>query len=363
MRHTTPSPPHRAKGPPLLALLALAWLLALGPVAVAQPVDEGSDASVEAIAPNEGGDLVAQDTGETEPATDESATDETPTDETPTAAATTPAEGDEEVEEIQVDAIIPTSARERALWQVQGYYELHYNLISDDRSGNDWLAWYMLRGDLNITDVDQVSLRMDLEQRFISDPGEAGLFFGDMRFYYGRYFSLPIPNYPISGKASFYLTAPTSRVSQERGYITRPTAVLTLVPRWGPLTLIANGYFRYSAARFAQSRMGDPNNLLTTGYWFQLFYSPLDWFAPSVAWQQLWSLDYRTIEGERQPWQGQYYFELALNFSVPMPERAPALDLSLAYAQGADVLEDGVYRMYFAKRDQSEVYFGLNLTY
>lgn len=267
------------------------------------------------------------------------------------------------VEEIQIDAIIPTARRERALWQVQGLYELHLNLVSDDRSGNDWLAWYMLRGDLNLTVVDQVSLRMDLEQRFIADPGESGLFFGDMRFYYSRAFTMPVPDFPIPAKAAIYLTAPTSRISRERGIITEPTASLTLAPSLGPFTLFTTGLFRYSFARWAESSQGDPNSQITTGYTLQLYYIPFDWFAPSIAWQQLWAVPYETREGDGQPANETYYLEIALNFSVPMPEQAPSLDLSLAYAQGASVLEDGVYRLYFAKRDQSEIYFGMNLTY
>ena len=274
------------------------------------------------------------------------------------------AEAEEDVEDIQLDAIIPTGARERKLWRVQALYELHFNLISDEHSANDWLSFYMLRGDLNLTDNDQISLRADLEQRYIADPGENGLWFGDLRLYYSRSFSIPIRDYRIPSKASVYVTAPTSRVSRERSYITRPTAALTLAPSWGPLTLVSNGYFRYSIAEYAQSSHGgDPNNMLTTGFWLQLFYTPFDWFAPSVAWQSLWHLGYPSRENETQPWQRSYYFEAALNFSVPMPERSPSLELSLAYSQGASVLEDGVYRLYFAKRDQSEIYLGLNLSY
>jgi hypothetical protein len=46
-----------------------------------------------------------------------------------------------------------------------------------------------------------------------------------------------------------------------------------------------------------------------------------------------------------------------------MPDKYPGLDLSIAYDQGAPMLNGGTYRMYFYHRDQSELYFALNLTY
>ena len=355
MKHAKPPAPWTA------ALIAFGLLVVLGRSAVPQEAEEPPSqepAAEEPVAE----EPVAEEPGDEAP--DQEPAAEEPGDEAPDQepAADEPAE--DQVGEIQLDAIIPTGARERGLWRVQALYELHFNLISDEYSANDWLSFYMLKGDLNLTDADQISLRLDLEQRYIADLGENGLWFGDMRLYYSRSFGIPIRDFRIPAKASVYLTAPTSRASRERSYITQPTAALTVAPSWGPLTLVGNGYFRYSFAEYAQSsHRGDPNNMLTTGFWLQLFYTPFDWFAPSVAWQSLWHLSYPTRENDAQPWQRTYYLELALNFSIPMPERSPSLDLSLAYGQGASVLEDGVYRLYFAKRDQSEIYLGLNLAY
>jgi len=272
--------------------------------------------------------------------------------------------GEAEGADIELDAAIPTAAKKRRMFQIQGLYELHFNLISDDYSANDWLSYYMLRGNVDVTKNNQLSLRMDLEQRFIADPGESGLWFGDIRLYYSRKFLLPIPKFPIPGKVSFYLTAPTSRQSIRRSYITMPTVVLALAPSLGPVTLVANGYFRYCFAKYAESdERGTPNTQLMAGLMFQLIYIPVDWFAPSVAWVSNWSRPYSTRENEIQAWQQTYYWEVALNFTLPMPEKAPSIDLTLAYAQGSNVLEDGVYRLYFAKRDQSELYFGINMMY
>jgi len=279
--------------------------------------------------------------------------------------AVVPPSGAEAAEtDIELDAAIPTADKKQRIVQVQGLYELHFNVISDDYSANDWLGFYMLKGNFNITKNNQLSLRLDMEQRFVADPGESGLWFGDIRLYYSRKFALPIPKFPIPGKVSFYLTAPTSRQSLRRSYITKPTVVLALAPSLGPVTLVANGYFRYNFVKYAESdERGSPNTMLMSGFMFQLIYAPLDWFAPSAAWVSTWSKPYRTRENEAQPWQETYYWEVALNFSIPMPEKAPSIDLSLAYAQGANVLEDGVYRLYFGKRDQSEIYFGLNMIY
>ena len=279
-------------------------------------------------------------------------------------AVAPPTEGEAAETDIELDAAIPTAAKKAKIFQIQGLYELHFNVISDDHSANDWLSFYMLKGNLNITKNNQLSLRLDMEQRFVADPGESGLWFGDIRLYYSRKFALPIPKFPIPGKVSVYLTAPTSRQSQKRTYITKPTLVLALAPSLGPFTLVANGYFRYNFVKYAESdHRGTPNTMLTTGFMFQLIYAPLDWFAPSAAWVSTWNKPYRTRENEVQPWKENYYWEVALNFSIPMPEKAPTLDISLAYAQGANVLEDGVYRLYFGKRDQSEIYLGLNMIY
>ncbi|MBW2261338.1 MAG: hypothetical protein JRG91_05125 [Deltaproteobacteria bacterium] len=273
--------------------------------------------------------------------------------------------GDEdEISDIDLDATIPTAGKKAKLFQIQGLYELHFNVISDDHSASDWLSFYMLKANLNVTKNNQLSLRLDMEQRYVADPGESGLWFGDIRLYYSRKFALPIPKFPIPGKLSFYLTAPTSRQSQKRSYITKPTVIFALAPSLGPVTLVANGYFRYNFVKYAESdHQGTPNTMLTTGFMFQLIYAPLDWFAPSAAWVSTWNKPYRTRENEVQPWKENYYWELALNFSIPMPEKAPSIDISLAYAQGANVLEDGVYRLYFGKRDQSEIYLGLNMIY
>lgn len=282
--------------------------------------------------------------------------------------AVVPPTGDAETEaavsEIELDATIPTASKKPKIFQIQGLYELHFNVISDDYSANDWMSFYMLKANFNVTKNNQLSLRLDMEQRFVADPGESGLWFGDIRLYYSRKFALPIPKFPIPGKLSFYLTAPTSRQSQKRSYITKPTVVFALAPSLGPVSLVANAYFRYNFVKYAESdHRGTPNTMLTTGFMFQLIYAPLDWFAPSAAWVSTWNKPYRTRENEVQPWKENYYWEVALNFSVPMPEKAPTLDISLAYAQGANVLEEGVYRLYFGKRDQSEIYLGLNMIY
>ena len=289
-----------------------------------------------------------------------------PPEEAPVAApAPAPAsEGTSEADDIEVDAIIPTASKSDRWYRILGVYELHFNVISDDYSAADWLSWFMLRTDFNVTRNNQLSLRIDLEQRHIADPGETGLYLGDLRLYYSRKFTLPIPGFPIPGKASIYLTAPTSQESRRRSYITRPTALLTFAPRWGPLTLLVTGAYRYSFAQYAESsERGAPNERQLAGFVLQLVYAPLDWFAPSFTWESTWSEPYPTREGTAQDWQGAYRFEFALNFSIPLPESWPSLDLSLAYAQGASLLEDGVYRTYFAKRDQSEIYFGLNLAF
>jgi len=270
---------------------------------------------------------------------------------------------EEEEEAVQIDGILPTHRREPRWWQVEGLHELHLNLVSDDRSGNDWTANLYLRGELHPTAVDELALRMDLEQRFVADPGESGLWLGDLRLYYARSFRIPVPCFPIPGKAVGYVTLPTSRISQARGYVTKPTAILTLAPTWKRFTLSHSVLFQYAFAKWATSSTGDPNTQLTLGYSFQLFYEVFPWFSPSVAWEQYWNRDYRTRELQSQPLQSEYYFEMALNFSLPMPEHAPSVDLSLAYAQGADVLEDGVTRLYFAKRDQTELYLAVNVTY
>lgn len=245
-----------------------------------------------------------------------------------------------------------------------GIYELHFNAISDDYSANDWLSYYMVKGSIDVTENNQLAVRMDMEQRYIADPNENGFWLADMRFYYSRKFSIPIPNFEIPGKGSLWLTAPTSRVSRARSYVTKPTLEATLVPSYGPFSLYTTGFFQYKIAKYAESNNdGDLNTLLETGYQLQLVYQPVAWFSPSVMWYQAFEKPYASREGVRQAWQPYYYYEVAANFTVPTPEQAPGVDLMLAFSQGANMLQDGVYRMYLSKRDQTDIYFGMTLTY
>ncbi len=286
---------------------------------------------------------------------------EPPALETEGEAKTTPAEDTG----VQIDAQIQTTPPPTHFYQINGIIELHTNLVSDDYSANDVYLQYYLRGNFDVTKNNRLSVRLELVQEFVADPGETGLWFGDIRFYYTRKFKVPATsNYVIPAMIYGYLTAPTSRKSIQRSIVTKPTLVLALAPAVGPVTFIGRGYFQYVFAKYAASKNEDPNPQLAAGYDLQIIYeTPLKWLALSAGWSYTWNKKYRSREGEQQPWSAEYYFEIGPTFVVPMPKKAPSLDITVAYAQGANVLEDGVYRMYLAKRDQSELYFSLNINY
>lgn len=267
--------------------------------------------------------------------------------------------------EVQLDAQVPTSPGSARFFQLNAIVEFHSNLVSDDYSANDFYLHYYLKGNLNVTKNNRVSLRLDLAQQFIADEGETGLWFGDIRVYYTRKFKLMTWNdYIIPGMVYGYLTAPTSRKSIQRMIITKPTVVMALAPGIGPVTFIGRTYARYIFARYAQSKMADPNPQFSVGYDLQLLYqTPLDFLILSGAWSYTWTKDYRTREGDQQLWGAEYYWEVGATFLIPMPKKGPSLDISIAYAQGNNVMEGGVYRAYFVKRDQSEMYISLNLNY
>jgi len=266
---------------------------------------------------------------------------------------------------VQLDAQLPTTPPPERFYQINGILEWHTNLVSDDYGANDFYLVYYLKGNFDVTKNNRLSLRMDLTQRFIADEGESGLWFGDMRFYYTRKFRIMAWNdYVIPGMVYGDLTAPTSRPSLERGIITKPTVVFALAPSIGPVTFIGRGYMQYVFARYSTSKMGDPNDQFLVGYDLQLLYvTPLEWLILSGDWSYTWSKKYQTRENEQQLWFGEYYWEAAVTFVIPMPKKAPSLDFTVAYAQGANVLEDGVFRTYFVKRDQSELYLSINLVY
>ncbi|MCP4599477.1 MAG: hypothetical protein GY847_02890 [Proteobacteria bacterium] len=319
------------------------------------------------------GEGESQAEGETTPPTEETPpAEEEPAQEPPKEPAAKAVAIDEEenklddvtVSEPRDHLVLKVNDEHDIILKVAGGYELHLVLDSADYSGNDWLSFFVLRLDANITKKDQISLRMDMEQRNVVDSGESMLWFGDMRFYYSRKFAIPIPDFPIPSKASIYITAPTSRQSIARSYITKPTASLTLAPSWGPMTLLVQTYFRYSIAKYAESsNNGDPNVRFTGGYAFQLVYAPLKWFAPSATWQQYWQQKYPTREGELQVSKPLYSFKFAANFGIPTPTEWPAIDMSLNYSQGASFIDDGVYRWHFMQRDHSQIFLGINFVY
>mgnify|MGYP000999989225 CR=1 FL=1 len=339
----------RAPAGRVAGLLAAALLLgAYGPTAHAQ---EGT--------PPEGGQAIAA------PATPEGTGATTAPTAGTTATGTTGTAATAQGQDVDISARIPTRAKTGQFWHLLAIYELHFNLVSDAYSANDVYSWYLLQAKFDVTKNNQLGVRFDMLQRYVADEGENGLFPSDLRFYYWRKFALPIPKFPIPGVASLYLTAPTSRESRSRGYVTRPTVTLSLAPSYGPLTLIVTGIYRYSFAKDAESaERSAPNERQSAGIQGQLIYQPVDWFSPSFLWQSWWAEPYPDREGHDQGWRGStYYFEVALTFTLPMPKPWPGVDLSLAYAQGAPMLAGGIYRFAFAKRDQSELYFGLNLTY
>lgn len=248
--------------------------------------------------------------------------------------------------------------------RARGYYELHFNVISDDYSANDWLSFYLLMVSADLTKYDQLAIRADLEQRYVADPGENGLWFGDLRFYYNRKFKLPIPNFEVPGIAQALLLAPTSRESQERSYILKPRATLILNPSVGPVNFRLDYFLQYQFAKYAESNeLSDPNIQLITGYYLYVYYSPVKWFTPMFTWWNYWALPYEDREGNANPARPYYGFDISANFALPLPKEGPAISIALAYTQGANMLEGGVYRTYFGKRDQADIYLSLDIIY
>jgi len=246
----------------------------------------------------------------------------------------------------------------------RGYYELHFNVISDEHSANDWLSFYLLMVSADLTKNNQVAIRADLEQRYVADPGENGLWFGDLRFYYNRKFKIPIPNFTIPGVAQALILAPTSRASRERSYILKPRATLILNPSVGPVNFRFDYFLQYQFATYAESNeLSHPNVQLLTGYYFYVYYSPVKWFTPMFTWYNYWAVPYESREGTRNPTRPYYGFDISMNFALPMPKAAPAISVALAYTQGANMLEGGVYRTYFGKRDQSDIYMAIDIRY
>ena len=245
-----------------------------------------------------------------------------------------------------------------------GGYRLEFNLISDDYSGNDFGSSYSIGANSYLTDKDQINIRWGMYQRYVADPGEEGLWFNDVRLYYARKFSIPIPEFSVPGKVTLRVTAPTSRSSIGRGYVSAPSLSLGLAPGVGPVTLVTSGYFVYHIARYAEYGNGTRyNTLFTAGYSLGASYSPLKWLGFSASARMSWREKYPTREGHWQDWEPGYGYSLGAGFAIPMPDEAPSLDIGLGFSQGADLLDGGVYKVYFAKREQSTVYLSIGLVY
>jgi len=340
-----PGPPVPRRAAWGAALLLGAWCLAAGAAAAQEAGGGGAGAGAAAEAvPAEAAAAPAAEA-------------------TPAPAA---AEGEKTAVTLEAKAApAAAAAGKKRFYKVTGIAEFYLNVVSDDYTWSDFYAVYYLRGDFDVTKNNRVSLRLDLTQKFVADEGESGLWFGDMRLSYTRSFLVKtaFKGYTFPAKLDFYVTLPTARASYQRGIVTKPALVGTMAPVFGPVTLTGRLFMTYVFARYAQSKMGDPNPQFNIGYELAIAYQPLPWLVLSADWQYTWKKLYRSREGSSQLWNADYYWEVGPTFIPPLPKKGPALELSLLYSQGSRAIEDGVYRLYFVKRDQSQVYLSLNLNY
>lgn len=281
-------------------------------------------------------------------------------------------------------------------WFFDALFETHWIAVRDNMASNDVYHVLYLRGNYDlppfwkIPALGRVSLRMDISKRYIAMPNETGFLFGDMRLYFSRAFGFSIAKQDFSGRAYFYWTFPTSKLSIRESNVSKPTLIVALAKAlpWN-ITVFARPFIRLNWSSSAQKTEldtdecyggtvpingvgtfdvggcgGTPNTKWLLGYELQATYN-LHVHKPVVfgfTWGQYGYNKYESRDGYNQPWDQTYYWELFAGYNMPWFKPVD-VGAYLTLASGREAIENGVYRFHWIDRDETEFYLSISGKY
>jgi hypothetical protein len=254
-------------------------------------------------------------------------------------------------------------------WSVWAIFETHWKAVHDNYVSDDVYHMLYLWANYDpprfwkIPALGRFSLRVDFTRKYVADQDESGILFGDVRLYYSRPFSFRIKGQEFLGRGYFYWTFPSSKVSQQEGNIARPTVLLTFVKELpAGVSLILRPFARLNWARYAEATGGMPNQRWMLGYDAWAIWS-LPWHKKfglgGIAGQTFYDR-YAARDGETQPWNGEWFWEAFVRYSIFTKPRWPLdLDVYLNVTSGHRYVEDGVWRTRFIDRRDTELYLSI----
>lgn len=276
------------------------------------------------------------------------------------ARAVDPNAQDEQAAKVNKKADEP----ERRPWFVDFLFETHWMVVRDNLPDNDIYHMFYLRGGYDIPKVGQLAARLDVTRRYVSDPQESGVLFGDALLYFSRGFKVDIAGQDFGVRPYFYWTFPTSKVSQKEGNIGRPMLLVALTKSFPfGLDAFVRPFVRLHWMRYAEAEGGQPNRRWMLGFDMLVNYAMPFHKRLSVGGDigVYWQDRYASREGLSQPFNSAYWWELYAGYTFL--QKPVTLEAYLALTSGRWSVEDGVSRFHVFDRDETEMYLSLHARY
>ena len=260
--------------------------------------------------------------------------------------------------------------KELRYWSVDALFETHFTVIHDNEYSNDVYHVLYMRANYDwprmgyLPPLGRFTIRADITRKYVADPDESGVLFGDMLFYWSRAWAFNIKGQQFGIRPYLMWSFPTSKLADKESNIARPTVLVALSkPLPYNLHFFVRPYGRLNWDRYAERSGGEPNIKWQLGYDMQLLYTfhLHQKLSFGGTWGQEWLDRYDSRDGYSQPWNSQYYWELFTGYSIL--EKPVSLGAYLTLSSGRKTVEDGVYRFHWVDRDETEVYLSINARY
>lgn len=254
----------------------------------------------------------------------------------------------------------PGGNQDEQLITLTGSAELRMLAISDEDPANDRQMNWALRADVHLYEGGTVYARLGLNQRFVAPETQSGLSLQDLSL--GATYAHQLDLVSFVHRLSVSL--PTSGESQRQLlYLAPQIASIARVTVLERLTLGLTGSFQYRFHGWAESDEGRGNNQIVMGTALSAdvgifesdVYGELSLGADiSTSWQKRYpAIDgYQSAASDQTFWMQDYGWSAYAYYSP-----WSFLSASVALEQGGNLLDEGIVRMHFLHRDETELVF------